>query len=49
METQAEAVWPSGPEDEKLFFMMMRSMGERIHLVLGNRRHVILWVSSVHS
>ena len=35
----AEAVWPSGPEDERLF-LWRRNMEEMTHLVLGNMRHL---------
>ena len=38
----AEVVWPSGPEDERLF-PVGEGHGRDDSLVLGNMRHLILW------
>ena len=42
----AEVVWPSGPEDERLF-PVGEGRGRSDSLVVVNIRHLTLWVSSV--
>ena len=46
--TLAEVVWPSGPEDERLF-PVGEGHGRSDSLVIVNMRYLTPWVSSVHS